>query len=343
VALELSETIMAHVRAMAWLLGLTVLLVCVLYPLCLWLVGQGLFRDRANGSLIVDDKGEVRGSRLIGQKFDHPRYFRSRPSATADHEYNAAASGGSNLAASNPLLRDRVARLLGKIARFNDGRPVGPEVQDWFVDHPDVLARWAKENPTLAARWVNDDNKKATVAWLKGHPELVAKTVDLDRIEKETTEKVPDDLAVAFFVRFAESHPAHWPITIDNVLGAQRVTKVDPNKSDTNVGDLQEVLFDAWLTANPKRGGEIKPVPADLVLASGSGLDPHITWRSALYQLDGVVATRADESKRKESEVKQRILDILDKHAHRPLFVLGERLVNVVEVNHELDREFGVK
>ena len=50
---------MAHVRAMAWLLGLTVLVVCVLYPLSLWLVGQGLFRDRANGSLVVDEKGET--------------------------------------------------------------------------------------------------------------------------------------------------------------------------------------------------------------------------------------------------------------------------------------------
>lgn len=57
------------------------------------------------------------GSKLIGQYFDKPEYFWSRPSATAPFPYNAAASGGSNLGPTNPALIEaveaRVAALRG--------------------------------------------------------------------------------------------------------------------------------------------------------------------------------------------------------------------------------------
>src|SRR5207248_7535075 len=103
------------------------------------------------------------------------KYFRPRPSAVG---YNAASSGGSNLAASNPLLRDRVARQLGPMVRFANGNKaghrLGPRVQAWFLSRPGYLAQWAKDNPTLAQRWVkDDDNKKAVIAWLEGQPDLL--------------------------------------------------------------------------------------------------------------------------------------------------------------------------
>ena len=64
----------------------------------------------------------MRGSRRIAQPFSDARYFQPRPSAA---DYNAAASTGSNYSASNPLLRDRVARQLGPIVR---SRPPGQPV-----------------------------------------------------------------------------------------------------------------------------------------------------------------------------------------------------------------------
>ena len=67
----------------------------LLYPLAVTGVAQALFPRQANGSLIVQN-GQVLGSSLIGQPFDDPKYFWSRPSATSPFPYNAAASGGSN-------------------------------------------------------------------------------------------------------------------------------------------------------------------------------------------------------------------------------------------------------
>jgi K+-transporting ATPase ATPase C chain len=86
----------------------------LVYPLAITGIAQLAFPHRANGSLIVAD-GHIVGSELIGQPFDDPRYFWSRPSATTPYPYNAGSSGGSNLAVSNPAQRaaihDRIARL----------------------------------------------------------------------------------------------------------------------------------------------------------------------------------------------------------------------------------------
>jgi K+-transporting ATPase ATPase C chain len=74
------------------------------YPLVMTGVGQALLHKKANGSLIIHD-GQVRGSSLIGRATEESRYFWGRISATGDFPTNAMASGGSNLAPSNPDLR----------------------------------------------------------------------------------------------------------------------------------------------------------------------------------------------------------------------------------------------
>lgn len=89
-------------------------LVGVIYPLAVTGIGQGLFSHKAGGSMIVED-AEAVGSELIGQPFSGPRYFWTRPSATAPVPYNAAASAGSNLGPTNPVLlaalKERVQTL----------------------------------------------------------------------------------------------------------------------------------------------------------------------------------------------------------------------------------------
>lgn len=85
----------------------TTVLLGLVYPLVVTALAQALFRDKANGQLIVRD-GQPIGSRIIGQAFTGPGYFHSRPSA-AGNGYDAANSGGSNLGPTNRKLIARVA------------------------------------------------------------------------------------------------------------------------------------------------------------------------------------------------------------------------------------------
>jgi K+-transporting ATPase ATPase C chain len=86
----------------------------VAYPLVITGVAQLAFHKPANGSLLERD-GKPVGSELIGQPFDDPKYFWSRPSATTPMPYNAASSSGSNLAIGNPAqleaIQSRVTKL----------------------------------------------------------------------------------------------------------------------------------------------------------------------------------------------------------------------------------------
>lgn len=73
------------------------------YPLVVTGLAQVMFPGRANGSIVVDDKGREVGSKLIGQGFADAAYVRPRPSSSG---YDAASSGGTNLGTTSKKLRD---------------------------------------------------------------------------------------------------------------------------------------------------------------------------------------------------------------------------------------------
>ncbi len=186
---------LAHVRAAIVSLALFTLVTGVVYPVLVTVVAQLVFPHQANGSLIVKD-GKAVGSALVGQPFDDPKYFWSRPSATSPFGYNAGSSAGSNLSPTNADL---------------------------------------------------------------------IKTV--------------------------------------------------------------QCRVDALRAADP---GNTAPVPVDLVTASGSGLDPHISPAAALYQVERVAKAR----KMRPADVRT----LVERHTEgRQLGVLGEPRVNVLALNLALD------
>jgi potassium-transporting ATPase KdpC subunit len=80
---------------------------CGVYPLVVFGISQTFFRDKANGSLIVDPNGMVHGSKLLAQGFTADKYFHPRPSA-AGNGYDAASSSGSNLGPTSQKLKDAI-------------------------------------------------------------------------------------------------------------------------------------------------------------------------------------------------------------------------------------------
>jgi potassium-transporting ATPase KdpC subunit len=137
----------------------------VAYPLAMMLIGQIAFNHQANGSLVERD-GAVVGSELIGQSFDDPRYFWSRPSAAG---YNGGASTGSNLGPTNPAQLDAVKQRVAdlKAAHGNDaavpidlvtasGSGLDPHISPAAAEYQ--MARVAK------ARGISEDQVKILVA-----------------------------------------------------------------------------------------------------------------------------------------------------------------------------------
>ncbi len=184
-----------HLRPAIVSLALFTIITGLAYPAIVTGIAQVFFRYQANGSLIVQD-GTVVGSALIGQPFDDPKYFWSRPSATSPFAYNAASSSGSNQGPTNP---DYLKAVQGRV--------------------------------------------------------------------------------------------------------------------------------EALRAADP---GDTSPIPVDLVTASGSGLDPHISPAAALYQVRRVARARGLD----EASVRQ----LVQRHIEgRQLGFLGEPRVNVLALNRALD------
>jgi K+-transporting ATPase ATPase C chain len=94
---------------------------CGIYPAAVWILAQGLFPAKANGSLVMRS-GAILGSRLIGQGFAESKYFHPRPSA-AGQGYDASSSGGRNLGPTSKKLVDAVRQRIADYHAENNLSP----------------------------------------------------------------------------------------------------------------------------------------------------------------------------------------------------------------------------
>src|SRR5437016_10088431 len=108
-----------HIRPAIVSLALFTVITGLAYPALVTGIAQVFFRHQAQGSLIVKD-GKVVGSKLIGQPFDDPKYFWSRPSATSPFADNAGSSSGSNLSPTNP---DLIKAVQGRVDALRAADP----------------------------------------------------------------------------------------------------------------------------------------------------------------------------------------------------------------------------
>lgn len=356
---------MNNPRANVMLLVLTLGLCCLAYPLGLWVFGRIVFPDGSGGSLLTikekNGKERVVGSSLIAQPFTGDEYFWPRPSAAG---YNAAAAGGSNWGANNPKLRDRVARFLGPIVRYKKGSAsagTGPEprtpqqdIEAWFAKE-DRLTGWAGEYSVAVTNWAKTDFAKDVYGlqgefitnWTRDHAEV---TDEWNKANPgKTDDTKPEDLAPFFFASYAKDpkNRGKWPGVVEvERPDKTKVKEIRPVSSDSeiaaNTPTIAANFFDMWLQdpANRSKAADLEPAPADMVTASGAGLDPHITLRNALsvYQLDRVAKKRTPPGG-DWTKSRKDIEELVREKSFTPLFGLaGEPLVNVLELNVALDR-----
>lgn len=112
------KSYLQHLRSAIGATFILALVCCGIYPVVVWAIGSALFHEKANGSLIIDAHGVVRGSRLVGQSFSAPQYFHPRPSA-AGNGYDATSSGGSNLGPTSQKLRDVIKERIDQYRKVN--------------------------------------------------------------------------------------------------------------------------------------------------------------------------------------------------------------------------------
>lgn len=100
-------------------------IVCGVYPLIVFGLGQVMFPHQANGSLLVDKTGAVRGSELLCQNFTSDKYFHPRPSAAGNNGYDPTSSGGSNLGPTSGTL---YTNIMQNVAGYRSDNSIPPNV-----------------------------------------------------------------------------------------------------------------------------------------------------------------------------------------------------------------------
>jgi K+-transporting ATPase ATPase C chain len=151
------------------------ILTCGIYPFAVFVVGQALFHDKANGSFVAH------GSTLIAQGFTSARFFHPRPSAAGNDGYDGTASGGTNLGPTSKKLRDAVAAAVKAYdvhtnvpadAVTSSGSGLDPDIspENAYAQAPRVAA--ANHLPVELVRALIDRNTEGRFLGVYGEPRV---------------------------------------------------------------------------------------------------------------------------------------------------------------------------
>jgi K+-transporting ATPase ATPase C chain len=112
----------SEIRSAVMVTVMLAVVCCGIYPLVVFGIGQTLFHDQANGSLLAGKDGTIHGSRLIGQQFTLDKYFISRPSDAGANgmAYDPTSSGGSNLGPTSQKLADTIKQNIASYRAQNN-------------------------------------------------------------------------------------------------------------------------------------------------------------------------------------------------------------------------------
>jgi potassium-transporting ATPase KdpC subunit len=310
--MRFSNVIRQHWAALRALLVLTVI-TGFIYPLAVWLVAMvpGL-HAKAEGS-IVNVSGKPVGSKLIGQSFTDkdgnalPQYFQSRPSA-AGSGYDPTSSGATNL---------------------------GPES---IVDTPADPSKLAPNADPSTAGF-----KPSLLTQVCSRSAAIGKLENVDGSRPFCT---GDGVGAVLSVIGPRDSSG-------NVIHPRQVVSVNepcskPGSAPTTVFQqlYEGVRVDCAQYGQDYSAGQIVPirgaasgnpaVPADAVTASASGLDPDISPAYADIQVARVAHARGIST--------AQVRDAISHNQHgRVLGFVGEPVVNVLQLNLELDRNYPVK
>ena len=154
------EAVTRQLRPAIVMLAVFTVITGLLYPLVITGIGQTVFHDKANGSLIKVD-GKAVGSRWIGQTFTKPEYFHPRPSV-AGNGYDPRTSSGSNKGPTNP---DFLKEVKARVAAYRKENQLGAHA-DVPVDA--VTASGSGLDPEISV--LNAQIQARRVASVRGVP-----------------------------------------------------------------------------------------------------------------------------------------------------------------------------
>ncbi len=151
---------------------------CGLYPLVVFGLGRA-WAGKADGSLILDKNGTIRGSKLIGQNFTGAKYFHPRPSSAGNNGYDPTSSGGSNLGPTSKKLADSITQNIADYRSQNGLATNAPVPADAVTASASGLDQHiSPENATLQAprvakeRGMKIEEVKALITEYTDEPDL---------------------------------------------------------------------------------------------------------------------------------------------------------------------------